>query len=440
MTARPATTGRAGRPLRPITHRAYLFGASVLLMVALIAHSNYVIGRLNAEARSLCTVLARFFAVATFEAAQDPSLQPIYRDVVLNINFPVVLTDTKGIPRAWRHVGIPPASVPDSLIAAAESTGVMAPPLQHLLDIVVSLDRVNQPIEIVRLGHPGVLGYVHYGEPPLVSRLRWIPYLESAAVVALLLFGFVGWRSLQAGEQRSLWAGLAKETAHQLGTPLSALLGWVGLLREQVAKGDLAPERVAPVVDEMERDVARLETIASRFGQVGSATTLEPHDLTEIVARAAAYFRRRLPHQGTTVTLEEAYDPTPRLLLHPPLLEWVIENILKNALDACDKPQGRIRVSIHWRRDAREVELRIADNGRGMSAEERRHAFDPGFTTKRRGWGLGLALARRVVREYHRGRIAIVESTPGQGTTVAVSFPIPPAAPGSAGAPDVPSA
>jgi NtrC-family two-component system sensor histidine kinase KinB len=433
MSARPAAPGRAGRPHRPITHRVYLFGAAVLLMVALVAHSNYIIGKLNGEARSLCTVLARFFAVATFEAAQDPVLQPIYRDVVRNINFPIVLTDPKGIPRAWRHVGVPPDAVSDSLIAFAEETGLLAPPLERLRDIVADLDRVNEPITIARLGRTEVLGFVHYGESPLVSRLRWVPYLEFAVIAGLLLFGWVGWRSLLAGEQRSLWAALAKETAHQLGTPLSSLLGWTGLLRDQAASGALAPGRVEEIVEEMDRDLDRLNKIASRFAQVGSAPALEPADLASIVSGTVSYFRSRLPQLGTTVTIEERYDPLPRVLVHPQLLEWVVENVLKNALDACDKPAGAIRVTIAWKRDERLAELTIADNGRGMSPEERHHAFDTGFTTKRRGWGLGLALARRVVHEYHGGQIVIAESSPGEGTTIVVTLPISPAPAGDPG-------
>jgi signal transduction histidine kinase len=426
MSARPAGTARAGRPLRPISFRVYLFIGAVLLMVALVVNTNYVIGRLNDEARSLCTVLAKFLAVATFEAAENGDIQPIYRDVVQNINFPLVLTDTKGIPRAWRHIGLSTRAVPDSIIAKAESTGVIPPTVARLQDIVVELDRVNEPIPIARIGQRVVLGYVHYGEPPLVSRLRWIPYLEFGVILGLLLFGFAGWRSLLAGEQRSLWAALAKETAHQLGTPMSSLLGWTGLLRERAAAGPVAPEKVNELVDEMDRDLARLHKIASRFAQVGSSPSLEPTDLTTIVAGAVSYFRHRLPHLGHSVVIEERYEPAPRVNLHPQLMEWVVENLLKNALDASDKPEGTIAVGVSWLRESREVELRVADNGRGMTPEERRHAFDTGFTTKRRGWGLGLALARRVVHEYHRGHIAIIETAPGRGTTVAVTLPIPP--------------
>jgi signal transduction histidine kinase len=429
MSARPAVPARAGRPLRPVTHRVYLFAAAVLLMVALVAHSNYIVGKLNEEARCQCTVLARFFAVATLEVPGNPVLQPIYRDVVRNINFPIVLTDLNGIPRAWRHVGIPAEAVPDSLITMAETTGLVAPPLRRLQEIVVRLDRLNTPIEIKRLGRTELLGYVHYGEPPLVSRLRWVPYLEFAVIAALLLFGWFGWRSLLAGEQRSLWAALAKETAHQLGTPLSSLLGWTGLLKEQAAARTATPEKLGGIVEEMERDLERLNKIASRFAQVGSAPALEPADLSSVVSETVGYFRSRLPQLGTTVTIEESYEAVPAVLLHPQLMEWVVENLLKNALDASDKAAGTIRVRVAWKRDERKAVLTIADNGRGMTPEERRHAFDTGFTTKRRGWGLGLSLARRVVHEYHFGEIAIVETAPGAGTTVAVSLPLRPSAP-----------
>lgn len=423
----PAKRPGARTPLRPLSFRVVLFIVAVLLMVALVFNTNIVIGRLNNEAKSLCTVLARFFAVATVSAATDPELQSIYRDVVRNINFPIVLTDTKGIPRAWRHVGITTREIPDSLIVRADTTGVIPPKLARLQDIVADLDEVNEPIPITRIGQGQILGYVHYGEPPLVSRLRWIPYLEFGVILGLLVFGFMGWRSIQAGEQRSLWGALAKETAHQLGTPLSSLLGWTGLLKEHAASGPVAPAKVDELVDEMDRDLERLHKIASRFAQVGSTPTLELADLSTVASGAVGYFRSRLPHLGHSVVIEEHYEPAPRVRLHAPLMEWVIENLLKNALDASDKPAGTIRVSVTWKREARQVELRVADNGRGMTPAERRDAFKAGFSTKRRGWGLGLTLARRVVHEYHRGHIAVVESAPGRGTTVAITLPIPPA-------------
>jgi signal transduction histidine kinase len=420
-----APESEAPRNFRP-SYKVYLFLAMVVLSVALVAHSHYVIRRLNEEARSLSTVLARFVAVSTFDAAEEPTFRPIFREVIRNINFPVVLTDTKGLPRAWKGIGIAPTSVPDSLLATADSTGVIPPQVVRIQEIAARLDRVNRPIEVVRLGRPGVLGYVHYGEPPLAGQLRWIPFLELGGILLLLVFGFAGYRGLMTGEQRSLWAALAKETAHQLGTPLSSLMGWTSLLRDANKEQRLDAARIDEVADEMDRDLDRLHRVVNRFAQVGAEPVLSEGDLTRLVADTVSYIRSRLPTLGREVSIEEQYDAIPPVRFHRELFAWVVENLLKNALDAADKPDARIEVSLAWRRDERRVELRVRDNGRGMTAEERRRAFQPGFSTKRRGWGLGLALASRVVREYHRGRISIVESAPGRGTTVSVALPLPP--------------
>ena len=411
--------------LRPLHYKVYLFLAIVLLTVALVVHSNYVIARLNAESRSLCTVLARFFAVSTIQAAEDPMIRPIFREVVRNINFPLVVTDMRGIPRAWKEIGIPPDAVPDSLLEMADSTGRLAPTVARIQKIAQDLDRLNRPIAVVRLGVPDTLGLIHYGEPPVVRQLRWLPYLEFGGIVLLLVFGFAGFRSLMAGEQRLLWAALAKETAHQLGTPLSSLMGWTALLRDGPADGERSRARVEEIAAEMDRDLDRLNKVASRFAQLGSTPSLKVGDLTASVSAAVGYFRSRLPQLGSSVVIEERYEPIPPVPFHPQLIEWVVENLIKNAIDAADKSEGLIKVSLEWAQAERHVNLRVSDNGRGMTPEERRRAFRAGFSTKRRGWGLGLALVRRVVREYHHGRVSIVESVPGKGTTVLVSLPVP---------------
>jgi len=420
--ARPSEALRSYRP----SYKVYLFLAMVVLSMALVAHSHFVIRRLNEEARSLSTVLARFVAVSTFEAAEEPALRAIFRDVIRSINFPVILTDTRGLPRAWKGIGIEPSAVPDSVLARADATGVVPASVTRIREIAARLDRVNRPIEVVRLGRPDVLGYVHYGEPPLVAQLRWIPYIEFAGIFLLLVFGFAGYRGLMTGEQRSLWAGLAKETAHQLGTPLSSLMGWTALLREGNREGRLDPPRVEELTAEMDRDLDRLHRVVNRFAQVGATPVLTEGDLTRTVGDTVSYIRSRLPTLGREVTIEERYEAIPPVRFHKELMAWVVENLLKNALDAADKPDARIEVALLWKRDERAVELRVSDNGHGMTPDERRRAFHAGFSTKRRGWGLGLALATRVVREYHRGRISIVESAPGRGTTVAVALPVPP--------------
>ena len=315
-TARPRT-------VRPLPYKVFLFLAIVALMAALVLHSNYLISRLNNETQNLCYVLARFFAVSTFPVAEDPSLIPIFREVVGNINFPIILTDTGGIPRAWKHIGIPPAAVPDSVLQRAAETGIIPPTVKRIQDAAAKLDRRHAPIPVERLGNPGVLGMVHYGEPSLVAKLRWIPYVEFGVVFALLVFGFVGFRAIVAAEQRSLWAALAKETAHQLGTPLSSLLGWSAHLREMAAGADRTPERIEAIASEIDLDLDRLNKVAFRFSQVGSVPALKEGDLTQVVAGVVGYFRHRLPHLGHEVEIAERYEAIPRVAFKLAVYFWM---------------------------------------------------------------------------------------------------------------------
>jgi len=176
-------------------------------------------------------------------------------------------------------------------------------------------------------------------------------------------------------------------------------------------------------LEEMERDIERLSKVAQRFSHIGSAARLQPTDVTPTVRRVVHYMRRRLPKSGGEVEIRERYDEVPPVNLNPELLEWAVENLISNALSALDKRPGRIDVEVGRRPQSENVEIVIRDNGRGMSREEQRRAFEPGYTTRSRGWGLGLALVRRVVQDYHGGKLAIRQSVPGQGTTMVISFP-----------------
>jgi signal transduction histidine kinase len=272
------------------------------------------------------------------------------------------------------------------------------------------------------------LGAVHYGVPPVLRRLRWMPLISLAGVLVLLSLGFWGLASIRAADRRIIWVGMAQETAHQLGTPLSSMMGWVELLRShddgRSSEGVRLPRaEFVETLDEMERDIERLAKVAQRFSHVGSAPHVEPRDITPIVREVVQYMRRRLPAHGEGVQLRERYEDVPPVNLNPQLLEWALENLLANAVSALDKTPGVIEVSVTLRGETETVEVAVQDNGRGMSREQQAHAFEPGYTTRPRGWGLGLALARRVVHEYHGGKLFIRESAPGKGTTMVMRFP-----------------
>ena len=186
---------------------------------------------------------------------------------------------------------------------------------------------------------------------------------------------------------------------------------------------ELDREFFSEMLDEMESDSERLQKVANRFGQVGSMPRLEIADVAPIVSEAVRYFRRRTPHLGKDIEIRERYDLVPPVSINKELIEWVVENVLKNGVDATEGDRGAIEVDVVYRKDIESVMIRITDRGRGMTSKEVRQIFSPGFTTKARGWGLGLTLAKRIVEDYHGGKIWVEKSAPGRGTTMAISFP-----------------
>ena len=413
--------------------RTGLFVGGSVLVVGMFLFTQQVVRRLTEEIATTSRVFAQLCAQASFPATNNPQVRQIFSDVLRGIDFPIIITDTTGTPRAWRNVGVNPALVSteslDSLSAGFKVSPVIEARVLRVRAEVADLDRRNRAIPMRLQPAARPLGALHYGEPAVLARLRWTPYVAVAGTGLLVLLGLSGLAGIRQAERRTLWVGLAKETAHQLGTPLSSLMGWVELLRAHAesapAGGPLALGRaeLGETLDDMERDIERLRKVAQRFSHIGSSPQLQFQDVTPVVREAVQYVRRRLPRLAGDVEIRERYEEVPPINLNGELLEWVIENLLTNALSALDKKPGRVEITVERRAETEEVEIAIADNGRGMTREEQGRMFEPGYSTKRRGWGLGLALSRRVVEEYHGGRIAVRRSVPGEGTTMVIRFP-----------------
>ena len=431
--------------------RLCLFLGASLLAATVFLLANWAIERLSREVASTSRVLAQFCAEASYPVVRNPQIEDVFKRLVSNLDFPMVITDRAGIPRAWRGIDVPPDSVRseslDSLAAGAAISPVAAARVARIRRTVSRLDARNQPIPFIerspvpvqnpmsgplplqRLAAPDTLGAVHFGDPHVLDLLRWTPYVSLAGTVLLLGLGFLGLAAMRQAEKRTIWVGMAKETAHQLGTPLSSLMGWSELLRAHLpdppgGEVRLPAAELAETVGEIERDVQRLRKVASRFSNVGSQPNLVVADPAAVVREVAGYMRRRLPRGDRPVELRERYQPVPSVRLNADLLEWAVENLITNALSALDKHPARIEVAVAPSTDGRWVEIEVTDNGRGMNAREQRRAFEPGYTTKRRGWGLGLPLARRVIQDSHGGRIWVRNSVPGQGTTMAIRIPV----------------
>ena len=411
-----------------------LFIGGGLLVAAVFLFTHQMVRRLSTEVATTSRVLARFCAEASLPTTRNPELRRLLGEVLENVDFPIVITDTTGLPRAWQDVGVSHKLVSeeslDSLAAGWPVSTLTKTRVDEVRARIPELDRKNRPIPMWQVRPDSAkLGFVHYGEPVVLNRLRWMPFLAIGGTGLLLLLAFGGLAGIRAAERRTIWVGMAKETAHQLGTPLSSLMGWVELLRANVETappdGDVAIPRgeLAETLDDMERDIDRLNKVAQRFSHIGSAPQLVLQDVTPVVREAVQYMRRRVSQREGGIELRERYEEVPPVNLNRELIEWAVENLLTNAISALDKSPGVIEVTVERRAETEEVEIVVADNGRGMTRDQQKRAFEPGFTTKRRGWGLGLALARRVVEDYHAGRIAIRHSAPGQGTIMVIRFP-----------------
>ncbi|MBD3161328.1 MAG: two-component sensor histidine kinase [Candidatus Eisenbacteria bacterium] len=415
----------------PAILRAYLFlGGFILVAITVIVSVEWT-RRVKSDARNVSELFAEFCAVTTFSAIETPELRDVFDRVIKPANFPMILTDREGRPFVWRGIENVSDTLDVSTLAAVDPEDPPPGPIAELIRTVERFDRDNVPIPIRRPGESSIFGYVHYGEPSMVKQLRWIPIVQVLALFFFLGLGTIGYRSIKTSEQRSIWIGLAKETAHQLGTPISSLLGWVELLGERgesARTGDAKIQIDEPffreVVDEMENDGERLQKVAMRFGQVGSLPRLEPQDLAPIVSEAVRYYRRRIPNLRKDVEIRERYDLVPPVNVNKELIEWVVENVLKNAIDATTQKHGTIEVELARRPETECVEVRVTDQGKGMTPREVRRVFSPGFTTKQRGWGLGLTLAKRIVEDYHGGKIWVERSQPGKGSTFVISFPV----------------
>lgn len=323
-----------------------------------------------------------------------------------------VVTDGQGVARAWAGRELP--ALGDSSAAA-----------------LTRVEAVRRQVALLNERHdfkiPAEM-YIHYGDSALVQRVSRAPVFLIGAVLLFALVGYIGLRNIRRSEQRSIWVGMAKETAHQLGTPLSSLSGWLELIRGELESVEAAgprerAARLDQMLGEMQKDLGRLTQIASRFSQIGSVPELKPGDVGAVLMETVNYFRSRGPQFGRYQVQVEFGKLAP-VPLNAELLNWAFENLFKNAVDAMGGKAGIIRIRAGLRPEGDTVQISFQDEGRGIAPENIERVFQPGFSTKKRGWGLGLTFVRRIVEEYHKGKISIVHSAPGEGTTFELLLPV----------------
>ena len=387
--------------------KGFLFATAVAIILILLWYTQEIVNGLRTEARNIILFYAQFYARAANEE-DDSSLNFIFDQIIKRTDFPIILADPEGEPAGWKGIEVSPdsANSPDAK--------------QEVREIMAAMEKEVDPIPLTyndpTTGEARSLGYIIYGDSKRIKQLQRLPYIEIGVVSLFILIGFIGFNSIRRGEQQLIWVGMSKETAHQLGTPISSLLGWLELLRAQSETNG-----AQKTITEMEQDVKRLSKVASRFSQIGSRPDLKEQDLVALVEEVVSYFRRRLPQMRREVTIEVHQESPLPVPLNRDLFEWVLENLIKNALDAIESSKGEVIVELRPSPDARyRAIIDVRDNGRGIEPANRRNIFRPGFSTKKRGWGLGLSLSRRIVEDYHRGKLFIKESRVGEGTTMRI--------------------
>ena len=387
-----------------------------MLAACFLAVSNSIVGDLASQERQRMELWAEATKSIIGTSAEDvgnEAQSQQYINFLLHIiednrSIPVILADDKGDIILHRNFDLPePLDSLNPLYISERNAEFLSKKLK-------SLASQKQNIIPIEIGD-GITQHLYYQDSRLLQRLNYFPYVQMLIMVVFVSVVYFAVMSTKKAEQNKVWVGLSKETAHQLGTPISSLMAWMELL-EQMDVG-------AEVVEEMNNDVVRLSTIASRFGKIGSKPKMETTDADVVVQSAVSYMKTRISQRIKLVyVLPPAVELPLKAQLSDSLFQWVLENLIKNAVDAMDA-DGAITVVAGRDERAGRIFIEVTDTGKGLPKKRFKTIFKPGYTTKERGWGLGLALAKRIVEQYHGGRIFVKWSEPDRGTTFRIELP-----------------
>jgi two-component system, sporulation sensor kinase D len=270
--------------------------------------------------------------------------------------------------------------------------------------------KAQHPAIVLNIERGNQIWYMYYRDSELLTQLRIFPYIQLSVIAVFLILAYIVFNSSRRSEQNQVWVGLAKETAHQLGTPVSSLMAWIELIKSKFNAED------DPLILEMENDVKRLEMITDRFSKIGSKPVLQSHNIFEVIRNYTDYFKIRTSDK---IEFRLSGDKRIEAQVNIPLFEWVLENLLKNAVNAIEGP-GLIEIRVIENLVHEQVFIEVCDTGKGIPKDKFETIFEPGYTTRKRGWGLGLSLSKRIIENYHKGQICVKESDPAKGTVIRI--------------------
>jgi len=375
--------------------KAALFLLGFILVIFLFTYTQGIVNELRKDNGEIVKLYAEIIA-QTISDENDTNLDFVFDEIIQKAQFPIIYSNNKKDPVYSKNI-----NTDKSKLRKIQST----------------MDEQNEAIPL-RYANPLtneiiLIGYLHYGDSSQIEKLKWLPFIEIGAITLFILLGFISFSIIRNSEKRNIWVGMARETAHQLGTPISSLMGWLEWMKNK-------PNDQEKIIDDISLDLERLQQVSDRFSKMGSETKIEEVHLSNIVDNIVLYFNRRIPSMGKSIIIENQLESDLKIRANGILISWAIENVVKNAIDALDN-EGII--SLKSKFEKKSIIIVIEDSGKGISRKNWKNIFRPGFSTKEQGWGLGLSLTSRIINEIHGGSIYVSQSKPGQGSTIEISLP-----------------
>ena len=377
--------------------KGFIFLVGVFLVIGLFSYTGFLSRELREDNREVVKLYAEIIAGAVNDDSNS-NIDFIFENIIKKVKFPIIQSDTKKNPQLWTNL---PKEVNT---------------YEERISFIKSMDVINEPIPLVYFdqeSEPITFGFLHYGDSSLIQKIKIWTYVEIISIGLFICIGFVGFSYIRHSEKQNIWIGLSRETAHQLGTPVSALLGWLDYLKHE--KTDL--EKILP---EIESDIERLQQVNRRFSKMGSKPEVEYFNLSKRISSTLEYLEKRMPSLGGKVILVNKIDPDVKIKANGTLISWAVENLIRNGIDAINKENGKIEVAL--KQDVHYVKIHITDNGCGIPKKDWKNIFRPGFTTKNSGWGLGLSLCERIINDVHGGKVSVLASSISEGTIFEIAI------------------
>ena len=375
--------------------KAALFLLGFILVIFLFTYTQGIVNELRKDNGEIVKLYAEIIA-QTISDENDTNLDFVFDEIIQKAQFPIIYSNNKKDPVYSKNINTDKS---------------------NLRKIQSTMDEQNEAIPL-KYANPLtneiiLIGYLHYGDSSQIEKLKWLPFIEIGAITLFILLGFISFSIIRNSEKRNIWVGMARETAHQLGTPISSLMGWLEWMKNK-------PNDQEKIIDDISLDLERLQQVSDRFSKMGSETKIEEVHLSNIVDNIVLYFNRRIPSMGKSIIIENQLESDLKIRANGILISWAIENVVKNAIDALDN-EGII--SLKSKFEKKSIIIVIEDSGKGISRKNWKNIFRPGFSTKEQGWGLGLSLTSRIINEIHGGSIYVSQSKLGQGSTIEISLP-----------------